>query len=60
MGKFKEMVHIPNLEEKYPGNQGPLLLPWIKFAWVSNYIHYNVWDEITYLLPNFNGETVEV
>ena len=21
-------------------------------AWISNYIHYNVWDEITYPSPN--------
>ena len=29
-------------------------------AWISNYIHYNVWDEITYPFLNFNGLTVEV
>ena len=29
-------------------------------AWISNYIHYNVWDEITYPILNFNGATVEV
>ena len=29
-------------------------------AWISNYIHYNVWDEITYPFLNFNGVTVEV
>ena len=29
-------------------------------AWKSNYIHYNVWDEITYPFLNFNGATVEV
>ena len=22
-------------------------------AWLSNYIHYKVWDEITYPFPNF-------
>ena len=27
---------------------------------MNNYIHYKVWDEITYLFPNFNGATVEV
>ena len=27
---------------------------------VSNYIHCNVWDEITYPFLNFNGSTVEV
>ena len=29
-------------------------------AWISNYIHYNMWDEITYPFLNFNGATVEV
>ena len=28
--------------------------------WISNYIHYKVWDEITYPFPNFNGATIEV
>ena len=29
-------------------------------AWVSNCIHYKVWDEITYPFLNFNSCTVEV
>ena len=29
-------------------------------AWISNYIHYKVWDEITYPFPNFNSCTIEV
>ena len=29
-------------------------------AAISNYIHYNVWDESTYPFPNFNSATVEV
>ena len=29
-------------------------------AWISNYTHYNVWDEITYPFLNFNGATAEV
>ena len=29
-------------------------------AWISNYIHYKVWDEISYPFLNFNGATVEV
>ena len=37
------------------GHMWPLLL-----TWISNYIHYNVWDEITYPFLNFNGATVEV
>ena len=41
---------------------GPLLLTWINFfsEWISNLIHYKVWDEITNPFPNFNGATVEV
>ena len=27
-------------------------------AWLSNYIHCRVWDEITYPFPNFNGATI--
>ena len=27
---------------------------------IVNYIHYKVWDEITYPFLNFNGATVEV
>ena len=41
-----------------------LLLPGVPFtnipAWISNYTHYNVWDEITYSFLNFNDCTVEV
>ena len=29
-------------------------------AWISNYMPRKVWDEIIYLLRNFNGATVEV
>ena len=36
--------------------RGLTLIP----AWISNYIHYEVWDEITYPFLNFNGATVEV
>ena len=51
--------------EKYASNgltPGPLLQTWLTFipAWISNYIHDKVWDEITYPLSNFNGCTVEV
>ena len=28
--------------------------------WISNAIHYEVWDEIIYPFPNFNGATIEV
>ena len=41
---------------------GLLLLAWINLisAWISEYIHYKLWEEITYPFPNFNGCTVEV
>ena len=29
-------------------------------VWISNNIHYKVWDEIIYPLPNFNDADVEV
>ena len=29
-------------------------------AWISNYIHYKLWDEITHSSWNFNGLTVEI
>ena len=29
-------------------------------VWISNYIHYKLWDEITYPFLNFNSCTVEV
>ena len=28
-------------------------------AWISNLTHSEVWDEITYPLPNFNGVAVD-
>ena len=40
------------------------LVPWNALtliqAWISNYIHFIVWGEITYQLLNFNGCNVEV
>ena len=39
--------------------QGTLLLTLIP-AWVSYYIHYQVYDEITYTFPNFIGTAIEV
>ena len=29
-------------------------------AWLSNHMPRNVWDEITYQFPNFNGATIDV
>ena len=41
---------------------GPLLLTWIKIiaAWLSNHIHYEMWDEINGPFPNFSVGTIEV
>ena len=38
---------------------GHLLLTWINFDLNSNYIHYKVWERITYPFPNFNVMTTE-
>ena len=54
---------IANFIPLYTEHLGPLLLTWFTIfipAWISNYIHYNVWDEITYPFLNLNGATVEV
>ena len=29
-------------------------------AWMSNYIHHKVWDEIAYVFLNVNGATVDI
>ena len=29
-------------------------------SWISNYIHYNVWDEITHPFSDFKGAAIEV
>ena len=40
----------------------PISLPWIILitTQMKNHIHYEVWNEITHPLPNFNRATVEV
>ena len=48
------MRHIPAFGRFYL--HGLTLIP----AWISNYIHYKLWGEITYPFLNFNGATVEV
>ena len=38
-----------------------LLLTWINLIpKISNYAHYEVWDEITYPFLNYNGCTIDV
>ena len=45
---------------------GFVLVTWLDLglllnsAWISNYTHYKVWDDITYPFPSFNVCTVEV
>ena len=34
--------------------------PIFRQAWLNNYIHYEMWDKITYPFSNFKGATVEV
>ena len=46
------LMMMPEVEHKVSEHT---LLP----AWISNYIHYKVWDEITYPFPNFNVEVWE-
>ena len=44
------------------GDQGPILLTWLTLipAWISDYIHYEVWNEVTYPFPNLNGSAIEI
>ena len=52
-----KLIHISKRDPWVPFYQhGLTLIP----AWISNYIHYKVWDEITNPFLNFNGATVEV
>ena len=51
-------LHL-NIAYKRPEPEGMSLWNGIPVC-ISNYIHYKVWDEIAYPLPNFNGATVEV
>ena len=43
-------------------SKGPFYKPGLTLisSRMSNYIHYKVWDEITYPFPNFNGAVIEV
>ena len=51
------MLPSDQLDPRYPF----YLLGWTLIpAWISNYIHYKLLDEITYPFLNFNGCTVEV
>ena len=56
--------HFPNFSQRFMmfTTSSPFNLRGLTLisAWISNYIHYKVWGEITYLFLNFNGATVEV
>ena len=39
--------------------QHPMIKTYIP-AWITNCIHFEVWDQIFYTFPNFNGATIEV
>ena len=54
------MQTVRNLMLLY--NKGPLCLHRLTLipAWLRNHMPGNVWDEITYAFPNFNGEAVKV
>ena len=45
-------IHSPD-RKAFDGHGLTLILEWI-----SNYIPYEVWDEITYPFPNFNGKVI--
>ena len=47
-----------NVREMVP--RGPFYWMTLIPSWINNYIHYKVWDEITYPFPNLIGATVEV
>ena len=41
-------------------DQWPILLTWFTLIrpWISDYIHYKEWVEITYSFLNFNGANI--
>ena len=54
----------PWLTIKYTNKSAPGPFYWHGLtsipAWISNYIHYKVWNEISYHFPDFIGGTIEV
>ena len=56
------ILEVAHNNIKHTDISGPFYLHGLTLipAWICNYIHYNVWDEITYPFLNFNGATVEV
>ena len=48
---------MPKRRSRFSYILGPLYWDGLTLiqAWINNHIPGKVWDEITYLLPNFNG-----
>ena len=55
-GYLNTVEQIDRLDPARVTSNSVTLIP----AWICHYIHYNVWDEITYPFLNFNGAAVEV
>ena len=53
-------ISTTRIEIPWKTTMGPFYLHGLTLipACTSNYIHHNVWDEITYPLPNFKGCTL--
>ena len=53
------LVQLIPVSNKFPG---PPFTNMVKLTptWISNYIHYKLWDEINYPFLNFNDCTVGV
>ena len=51
---IEEQHHITNILNNTTN------LYYTSHTWISNYIHYNMLEEITYPFLNFNGATVDV
>ena len=53
--KHRLQLHTTHISGPFYEHGWTLIAPWI-----NHYIHFNVWDAITYPFLNFNGATVEV
>ena len=47
---------------KYMNIWNPFYCHWLMLilTWISNHVHYKLWDKITYPIPNFNGAAIEI
>ena len=60
LGFEMKLSYFSGIPVVFMKNDGPLLWLTLIPAWISNPMPINVWDEITYPFPNFNGCTVKV